>query len=241
MTALITPNSITFNDTTTTTTACTTTAFVMYPASTYYTVNSSTSNFCWTGGAVDYGTSTSSATSYVIRFNDSTVPVIFDSTDYWVNLAPRSPSDALRDIIKSRCAPRVLTSKGVAKPQDVREMRARQTLRRILGDAEFRRFLKKGFISVKAKSGLVYQLFPGYRMAKVYKDGQLIESICIQLPSDFPPTDTLIMRYFMVLHNEEEFRKIGNICAAYGGSFSPYLEPERPQSLTEIFRNLKGT
>jgi hypothetical protein len=89
---------------------------------------------------------------------------------------------------------------------DVRETRARETLLRVLGEDKFKRFLKHGFVSVRAKSGLVYQIFPGHGITNVYEDGEKVERLCVVLRGNFPPTDSLIMRYLLILNDERDFR-----------------------------------
>lgn len=63
----------------------------------------------------------------------------------------KSPEDKLREILQRRQSPLVITSrKSMPEPSDIREIRARETLKRVLGDDKFKSFLKKGFISVRA-------------------------------------------------------------------------------------------
>lgn len=123
------------------------------------------------------------------------------------NVPLASPQMRLRDIIRSRQAPLVITSrKPMPTATDVREMRARETLLRVLGEDKFKRFLKHGFVSVKAKSGLVYQIFPGHGITNVYEEGEKVERLCVVLRGSFPPTDSLIMRYLLILNDERDFR-----------------------------------
>lgn len=121
------------------------------------------------------------------------------------------PAPNIGQIIKHRMAPVFMKRHGIGQAENEAELAARETLKKIIGDAKFRRFLKHGHISVKAKSGLVYQLFSGSRHAQVYENGKCIESVCVVLDGDFPPTDSLIMRYLLILNDEQDFRKIANI------------------------------
>jgi hypothetical protein len=120
--------------------------------------------------------------------------------------------DRFRQIIQGRCAPNAIVRDSkrqpLAMPTDVREQRARETLRRVIGDAKFVNFMKHGFISVKAKSGLVYQIFTGHGITHVFNQGNLVERLCVVLNGGFPPTDSLIMRYLLILNNESQFRKL---------------------------------
>lgn len=150
----------------------------------------------------------------------------------------KTPSDRLREIIQTRQAPMVIVSrKPILTPQDDREIRARETLLRVIGADKFQKFLKDGFVSVRAKSGMVYQIFPGHGVTAVYRDGEQIERLCVVLKGDFPPTDSLIMRYLIILNDEARFRSY---------AIKHHIITKKPQivadqrSLADIFRELKN-
>ena len=144
----------------------------------------------------------------------------------------------MREIIQARHAPLILTSrKPILTPQDEREIRARETLLRVIGEDKFQKFLKDGFVSVRAKSGLVYQIFPGHGITAVYKDGDQIERLCVVLKGDFPPTDSLIMRYLIILNDEARFRSYAIKHQII--TKKPQIVTDDERSLTEIFRELK--
>lgn len=174
--------------------------------------------------------------NYTIRVYNG----VADTTGYWAYgtcSPPKPAAERLREILNSRMAPGVLSScKPLGYTQDVREVRARETLRRVLGEDRFRDFVRRGFVSVRAKSGLVYQIFPGSDFTKVYDNGKLIERLCVVLLGGFPPTDSLIMRYLMILNNEQQFRGY----AIKHNVYAPTL-PMKPdqRSLIEIFKELK--
>jgi len=152
---------------------------------------------------------------------------------------PRSPQSRLREIIQSRQAPTVLRSRQhLALVQDPREIRARETLRRVLGEDKFRKFLKNGFTTVRAKSGLVYQIFPGHGITNVYRDGQKVERLCVVLRGNFPPTDSLIMRYLLILNDERDFRSHAVKHTVYPDQLQP-TPVVRNEPLTEVYRRLK--
>jgi len=150
-----------------------------------------------------------------------------------------SPQEKLKQILQKRMTPYIISSrKPMKNPYDAREEKARETLRRVIGDSQFRNFLKNGFVSAKAKSGKIYQIFPGNDMTKVYSSGQLVEKLCIVLKGRFPPTDSVIMRYLMVLNNEDKFREK----AVRWSASAPYrriLLAKDERSLTEIYAGLK--
>ncbi len=149
-----------------------------------------------------------------------------------------TPQQKLKEILQKRQAPLVIVShKTMVRTSDLREIRARETLRRVLGDEKFRSFIKKGFVSVRAKSGLVYQIFPAHGVTAVYRDGEMIERLCVVLRGKFPPTDSLIMRYLLILNDERDFRKYALKHTIIQKKAAPVVD-DRP--LTEIWKGLKA-
>lgn len=154
----------------------------------------------------------------------------------------RQLKSRLRQIIDGRCSPNIIIRqndrrKPLPMPADIREQRARETLRRVVGDKKFTNFLRAGFLSVKAKSGLVYQIFPGHGITCVFNQGKLVDRLCVVLQGGFPPTDSLIMRYLMILNNENQFR-------SYAIKHSPTVQVYQQgtadmRPLAEIFKELK--
>jgi len=155
--------------------------------------------------------------------------------------APPVPlSTRLHQIIQSRQAPLFIPSRTPIKAAaEEREMRARQTLRRMLGDDDFQRFLRNGFVSVRANSGKVYQIYPGHGMTVVYDRGTPIEKLCVVLHGDFTPTDSLIARYVMILHDEADFRALANVWTAPAKKV-PNFRKLDTRSLAQIFQSLKA-
>jgi hypothetical protein len=204
-----------------------------------------------------YCASCSATTSWADNIDDTSCynHYFIKSNDYiiWKNgwggyntwpaepMAPPVPlSDRFRQIIQSRQAPLFIASRTPIKTiAEDREIRARQTLRKILGDDGFQRFLRNGFVSVHAKSGKVYQIYPGHGMTIVYDRGTPIEKLCVVLNGDFTPTDSLITRYVMILHSEESFRALANVFAAPAKRIATLRQLDaRP--LTQIFQSLKA-
>ena len=168
-----------------------------------------------------------------------TTTTFTDPAPYLYKDLRKTPQQKLQEIIKTRHAPAIHRRKALNHTKDIREQRARQTLKQIIGEKQYRAYLRFGFVSICAKSGLVYQL-PGNssHRVKVFRNGQFIENLCVYLKGHFPPTDQLIVEYLMILNNEQEFRSLANI-----GKASKQLKTipkidTRP--LSEIFRELKG-
>lgn len=148
-------------------------------------------------------------------------------------------------IVQGRCAPNIIVRQNTKRkplpiPADIREQRARETLRRVIGDQKYINFIKNGFISVKGRSGLVYQIFTGHGITHVFDQGNLVDRLCVVLNGGFPPTDSLIMRYLLILNNESQFRKLAIKHSIK--HWSDQIQQNSPvgiKSLTEIFKELK--
>ena len=169
------------------------------------------------------------------RVYNGNYPVWGDSAVYYPT---KTPKERLREILDSRMAPGILSScKPLGVPNDVREMRARETLLRVLGEDKFRDFVRRGHVTVRGKSGLIYQIFPGHKITQVYDRGKMVERLCVVLNGEFPPTDSLIMRYLMILNNEQQFRSF----AIKHGVSQPIVAAQQrdERSLAEIYRELK--
>lgn len=91
------------------------------------------------------------------------------------------------------------------------EVKARETLREMITESEWRRYLTNGFIMVRAPSGLDYQIFGRGDRLKVFKANELVESVCIHTSHECPPTDHVINMKVLLEIDEEAVRKGGNI------------------------------
>lgn len=87
---------------------------------------------------------------------------------------------------------------------------AMQTLREMITEAEYRKYVKDGFITVRGQSGKVYQVFRNRSHTKVYYQGELVEEICVRLRGGTPPTDNVIAFKTMIEVDEESFAALGN-------------------------------
>ncbi len=121
-----------------------------------------------------------------------------------------TPSDRMRQMIRDRMAPAIHRGRkrnSMSIAMDIREERARQTVRRIIGEQAYKKFIRDGFITVVPKSGLTYRIFPGHGMTEVYDRGIMVDKLCVVLQGNFPPTDSLLMRYLLILNDEGGFSK----------------------------------
>jgi hypothetical protein len=89
---------------------------------------------------------------------------------------------------------------------------AMETLRETVTEEEYRRYLKYGFIMVKGKSGDEYQIFRNKSHTRVWRNGLVVEEICVRIRDNaVPPTDNVIAFRAMALIDEQEFKKSGNV------------------------------
>ncbi len=149
--------------------------------------------------------------------------------------------DLLKEVIQARMAPAaIIRSTSLGKTNDPRELRARQTLRMMIGEQEYAKYSVRGFVSIRGESGRNYQIFPGHRRTAVYQDGRKIEELCIVLSGEFPPTDSVIMRILLVQENEKKFSQISNVFPSHDTKKYNITRPSDSRSLIEIFSDIKN-
>lgn len=158
----------------------------------------------------------------------------------WPEITPQA---AIRSEMRRRLRGRIVTSRRPLTPGDLRERRARETLARLVGERAYRQYVSKGFLSAPSPTqpGVVYQLFPGHRQIRVWKGGQLVETLCIVLQGDYPPTDSLIVRYLLVRTDEARLWATSNRSKVAAGRSRPVaFVPDEHRPLGELYRELMG-
>jgi hypothetical protein len=220
--------------------------FIGYNYQYAYTLNSVSATLIPMGTYITTtGWGTTAATgNYNYNWVDNTGAVattwnaVYTWTDNVFTAPLRSLAERVREALRTRIAPKIFThAKPLGFTTDLREIRARETLQRVIGEDKYKSFLRKGFISVQAKSGLVYQMYPGHDFTKVYDRGRMIDRYCVVLQGGFPPTDSLIMRYLLILNNEDMFK---SYAIKHGAIVKPLqIQVNKQQSLLELFRELK--
>jgi len=187
-------------------------------------------------GAYWYGPISYSATRSYIYHPDNT----------WTELEPTGPiltprERMLKELRSRLAAPTIIHSRNcLRKSEDEREDRARKTLKRIVGERQYLNFLKNGFVTARnPKSGYVYQIFPSNHLTYVYKDGKCVQTLCIYLRGNFPPTDFVITMYLMALNNDERIWEIG--CKHGPREKIRKTEPKQDRSLplVELYKQFK--
>lgn len=187
----------------------------------------------------EYDNDTTAATTSVsyCRYDDW---VTYDGVSLTWNPPVVAPGDRIRQMIRDRMGPAIRRSRtSLSIAMDVREERARQTLRRIIGEQAFRKFVRDGFITVVPKSGLTYLIYPGHGITKVYDKGIMVDRLCVVLKGNFPPTDSILMRYLLILNDEGEFSKYAVKHAVLKSSRKLVLPAAEIPALTEAWSKMK--
>lgn len=168
---------------------------------------------------------TDNSTPTYIEYSSSNSTVYLNNCTYisgggisdYFSLPPIDPVERkkyeFREKIRNQL---IFTPKTSAQPiRSVKENEAiaMETLREMITEEEFKRFINRGFITVRGQSGKTYQIFRNSWHTRVWVGGQLIEEVCVRIRTDVnaPATDNLIAFKAMIETDEEEFRKIGNV------------------------------
>lgn len=124
-----------------------------------------------------------------------------------------SKNSIFKDKIRSNLIINIRSRAEAIKGIPENEQIAIQSLREVISESEFRKYVKYGFVLVKGQSGDVYQVFRNRSHTKVWRGGKVIEEICVRINYDVkaPPTDNVIAFKTMIEANEEEFKKMGNV------------------------------
>ena len=196
------------------------------------------------------GIDTSTCSDIWRKYDTTTTAATYDNGIIWNSgdsttwsLPVVAPGDRIRQMIRDRMGPAIRRSRtSLSIAMDVREERARQTLRRIIGEQAFRKFIRDGFITVVPKSGLTYRIYPGQGMTDVYDKGIMVDRLCVVLKGDFPPTDSILMRYLLILNDEGEFSEYAIKQTVRQGTSTRLVLPVAPApapALTEAWAKLK--
>lgn len=92
------------------------------------------------------------------------------------------------------------------------EITAVETLREMISEQEYRKYIKYGFILATNDKGDVYQIFRNDPHTKVWRNGKIIKEVCVRIRDrKIPPTDNLIAFKTMIETDSNEFEKMGNV------------------------------
>jgi len=130
---------------------------------------------------------------------------------------------------------------------DPAEIKARETLRDMITEKDWRRFITNGFIMVKGQSGFWYQIFSkGKGDIRVFKHGKKVHTICIHTDAECPPSDHVINMKVMVELDEPSVWNGGNVSPIYtpnelGAKVEAQAKIDilKPSNIVELLKEIK--
>ena len=139
--------------------------------------------------------------------------VNYTYSDYPFIAPPADPSAILKTRIKGNLTIIIKSRANPIRDIPENEKIAIETLREMITETEFRKYLKDAFILVRGRSGRVYQIFRDKDHTKVWEKGKLVEEVCVRIKRSLnvPPTDNVIAFRTAILCSENEFKKLGNV------------------------------
>lgn len=127
------------------------------------------------------------------------------------------------------------------------EQKARDTLRDMLTEKDWRRYITNGFVMVRGSSGYWYQIFANSReRIQVYRDNKRTHRICIHSDPTCPPTDHVINMLVMVELDEQWVWQNGNVFAGKRSQLDPTWSSsldalQKKESILDAYKRVKGT
>jgi hypothetical protein len=144
--------------------------------------------------------------NYILNDVNYTANLTMGGTVYWGENFPSKRSQLRSNlviVVKSRACP----IQG-ASPE---EQTALETLREIISESDYRKYVKHGFLMVQGSDGDMYQVFRTRSHTKVWRDGKVIEEVCVRIKdAAVPPTDNVIAFRTLIQINAEAFKEMGN-------------------------------
>jgi hypothetical protein len=180
--------------------------------------------------------------SAVTRPTNRTLRIRSGDSTYiaWNYVANPNPADVARRVMKDNLAPAMRTGfnrtflSGRVAPG---ELKARNTLRDMLSEKEWRRYVTNSFIMVRGSSGRYYQIFQQGKV-QVWESGRLTNSICIHTDERCPPTDHVINLKVLVEVDEDAIWTLGYASRLNGRC--GFTTIDRRRDLLAEFKLAKG-
>ena len=157
-----------------------------------------------------------------------------------------SEKPSIREIIRRRMSPVVIKkAKPLSNQVDPQEQKARDTLRDMISEAQYRRYITNGFIMVKGpKTGRGYQVFMDHYIHRiqVWENGKHINNICIHTDrhQNCPPTDHVINMKIRIECDEESLITLGNIHQVSMMRTDLNKSPSETKSLIDVLKETGG-
>lgn len=144
--------------------------------------------------------------NYVLNDARFTTNLTVGGAVYWGENFPSKRSQLKSNLViavKSRACP----IQGASPEEQI----ALETLRELISESDYRKYVKHGFLMVQGSDGDMYQVFRTRSHTKVWRDGKVIEEICVRIKDgNVPPTDNVIAFRTLIQINAEAFKEMGN-------------------------------
>jgi len=145
-----------------------------------------------------------------------------------------SSKDSIEQQIKRFMKSNLLIKRGRSRRVESKlspsEIKARRTLRDLISERAYHRYLTNGFVMIGGQSGLHYQIFSDARHTKLYSSGKYVGEICIHTDKKCPPTDHIINIKMLIELDEIEVWKGGNLRNLQKGFQIPFELSKRIDS-----------
>lgn len=191
------------------------------PTSNYFATGSGTSNYFIR--SID-GMLTNNGSLRIVQTGEYTV--VTDSSDYLFAARPMSRAEMLRARIRDNMRGAAgIQSRHLTIVRDGPEAKARGLLKEMVGDAQFRNYMRKGFVVVRGASGIIYRVSQSgiTSYARTVAGGyKKFENICVVFKEALPPTDAVAMRVLLLRYDEFATRAKANVSRYAPGDGSEF-------------------
>jgi len=219
-----------------------------------------------TGGAAIYKTSGTYSIDIESTGVGATVHVDFaHPEDMWlrgcnVSWNGGTVLQSAKEIVKQAIKRNLLIKMGKSRqvlPKKItpEELKAQDTLRDMITEKEWRRYITNGFLMVRGKPGFYfpdckiekmrglvgpfwYQIFRDQRHTKVFKDNKIVGEICIHTDKKCPETDHVINLKLLVEFDEKQLWVGGNLRNTYAKN-EGVIYPNNSKNLVTLFNESK--
>jgi len=168
-----------------------------------------------------------------------------------------NPLQDIKEIIRNKIKSNLLIKSGIKNRYLInkfspQEIKARETLRDMISERDWRRYVTNGFLIVKGNLGHWYQIFNTCNeRIRVYNKGKLFAKICIHTDEKCPPTDHILNMWTLIKLDENSlWGKLGNIYyeketssnghPSFGVGIDFTSKVIKESSLIELFKNNKN-